>query len=94
MAGTVNGGTYMVPGVPYGPCRVTVTPLQAEPEVTSGPGGPRKPGQEDPAPRVKAGPAPKKPAGPPIPEKFKSVDTSGLATKVDQEKVTFAISLD
>lgn len=91
VAASVQNGSYTAVNVPFGPVRVTVTPLQTEAEVTAGPGGPVKPGQEDPT--AKQTPAPKKPAGPIIPEKYTSVDTSGLSTKVEQEKVTFPIDL-
>lgn len=91
VAAFVTDGTYTVPALPYGSYRVSVAPVPEGPEVAQAGGKVLKPGEVD--PNAKA-PVPKKPAGPAIPEKYKSVDTSGLSFKVEQPKSTFPVSLE
>jgi hypothetical protein len=93
VAAFVEGGSYKLPALVQGNYRIAVTPQAESPEVSSsGSGKSMKPGEVDPT--AKAAPAPKKTSGPLIPEKYRSVDTSGLSCKVDQSKVTCPIALD
>jgi hypothetical protein len=91
-AASVQNGSYTAVGVGYGNHRITVTPLAAAPVGGTSGGRPLKPGEVDPAAKN----APATPAQKPsvIPEKYRSVDTSGLTVKVDQAKVTNNITLD
>jgi hypothetical protein len=93
VAAFVENGSYTIPGIVYGNHRIAVTPRAEVQEVTTGGAGrPLKPGEVDPA--AKAASAPKKPPGPPIPDKYRSADTSNLKCTVDQPKVTHPIALD
>lgn len=92
VASFIAGGTYSAAGVPQGDCKVTVTPMEAEQGVGTGAGGRKlKPGEVDPTAKGQA--EPPKPKSP-IPEKYRSVDTSGLLCKVDSAKVNYPIALD
>ena len=92
VAAFVDNGAYSVPSVPYGTYRVAVVPTPEGMTVTTGKSGRTlKPGEVDPT--AKSAP-PKKAAAPKFPEKYHSVDTSGLTCQVDRSKVTFPIALD
>lgn len=93
-AATVENGTFAVSNARYGEYRVTVTPSVESPEVWAGAGGRKmKPGEVDPTATAPKGGSAPKPAQP-IPEKYQSVDTSGLSCTIDQPKVTLPVALN
>jgi hypothetical protein len=91
-AATIDNGNFTVSNARYGEYRVTVTALAESPEVFTGSGGRKmKPGEVDPtaaAPLVSAKPTQV------IPEKYKSVDSSGLSVTIDQPKATYPVPLN
>ena len=92
VAANIDNGSYTIPAIGYGKYRITVTPVTAPPQVTTSSSGKTlKPGEVDPS--AKAAP-PLKATGPVIPEKYRTVDNSGLSCDVDQAKTTFPINLD
>jgi hypothetical protein len=93
-AATIENGNYTLATARYGEYRVTVTQLAESPEVSSGAGGRKmKPGEVDPTATVGKGDAAPKPAQP-VPDKYKSVDTSGLSVTIDQPKTTYLVPLN
>lgn len=92
VAAFVDNGTYTIPSIPYGTYRVAVTPQPEGMAVTTSKSGRTlKPGEVDPTAK---GAPPKKAAGPTVPEKYQSADTSGLTCQVDKSKVTYDIDLN